>query len=230
MSVFFNSYKMEYAILIVAVFIGVLLAQFVNNSKKVTDLLLMFSGAYLLCVTLLHILPLIYQKANIVIWAYIIVGIILQMILEGFSKGVEHGHVHQNEKLSFSIAVGLMFHAFLEGMPVGDYHEHGNILLAVAIHKIPVATILFFYVNSIFTEKYKIYLVMLLFAFMTPLGTLVSQNAILTKYSFHILALVSGVFIHISTTILFENSNSSHRISWVKLVMIVASSVLILLT
>ncbi len=220
---------MVYAILIIALLIGVVLAQFFKKNTKITESLLMFSGANLLCVTILHNFPLLYQKGGSTVWIFIIIGIVIQMILESFSKGVEHGHVHHNQKLSFPIVIGLMTHAFLEGMPLGESHDHGNIIAAIAIHKIPVATILYYYLSSIFNDTKKTYLAMLFFAFMTPLGTLVSHYTILNHYSYYILALVSGVFIHISTTILFENSNTAHRLSWQKLIMIIISSILVLI-
>lgn len=220
---------MTYAILIAAVIIGIFLARISKNNTKITELLLMFSGAYLLCVTLLHNLPILYQKATQLVWIFIIIGIVMQMILESFSKGVEHGHVHHNEKLSGAIVFGLMAHAFLEGMPLGDLHEHHNILIAIAIHKIPVATILYFYLSSIFKNTTQVYLAMFGFALMTPLGSLISHYTVLNQYSYYILALVSGVFIHISTTILFENSNSSHRLNWQKLIMIGLSTLLVLM-
>ncbi len=219
---------MIYAILIIAVAVGIVFARIFKDNSKITELLLMFSGAYLLCVTLLHNFPVLYQKGEQSVWIFIIAGIVLQMILESFSKGVEHGHVHHHEDLSLSIVFGLMAHAFLEGMPLGDLHEHSNIVMAIAVHKIPVATILYFYLSSIFKNPVKVYLAMLAFAFMTPLGTLVSHYTALNQYSYYILALVSGVFIHISTTILFENSNTSHRLNWQKLIMIAISTLLVL--
>ncbi len=221
---------MVYAILFIAVLLGVILARFSKNNDKVTSLLLMFSGAYLLCITLLHNFPLLYQKGDQFLWIFIIVGIIIQMILENFSKGVEHGHIHHDQKLSIPIVFGLMTHALLEGMPLGESHDHKNIIVAIVIHKIPVATILYFYLASNFNNIKKVYLAMILFAFMTPLGTLISQYTILNHYSHYILALVSGIFIHISTTILFENSKKSHQLSWRKLLMLIISTFLVLIT
>lgn len=221
---------MIYAILIVAVLIGIIVAQFLKKNPKITKSLLIFSGAYLLCVTLLHNFPLLYQKGGKIVWIFIVIGILVQMILESFSKGVEHGHIHHNEKLSFPIIIGLMLHAFLEGMPLGESHEHGNIVIAIAIHKIPVAAILYFYLSSSFNDIKKVYIAMALFAFITPLGTFISHYTVLSDYSYYTLALVSGVFLYISTTILFENSHTAHHFSWQKLIMILFSIVLILLT
>ena len=219
---------MIYAILIIAVFIGIFLAHFLKKSARISELLLMFSGSYLLCVTLLHNFPLLYQKGEDQVWLFIILGIIIQMILESFSKGVEHGHIHHNEKLSLSIVFGLMAHAFLEGMPLKETHIHDNLLLAIAIHKIPVATILYINLSSIFKHQYKVYIAMSIFALLTPLGSFSSNYTPLINYPYYILALVSGVFIHISTTILFENSDKSHQISWQKLIMLLLSTILVL--
>ena len=66
---------------------------------------------------------------------------------------------------------------------------------------------------------------LIVFALVTPLGTFVSyaigQNMILdlSIYFDKIMAVVIGIFLHISTTILFESSEN-HRFNLIKFVMI----------
>lgn len=66
---------------------------------------------------------------------------------------------------------------------------------------------------------------LVVFALVTPLGTFVSyaigQNMLfnLSAYFDKIMAVVIGIFLHISTTILFESSEN-HRFNLIKFVMI----------
>jgi uncharacterized membrane protein YfcA len=69
-------------------------------------------------------------------------------------------------------------------------------------------------------------LFLLVFAFSAPLGTLTSylvgkEFFVNMDYYFSIvMALVVGIFLHISTTILFE-TDDNHRFNWLKLFVII---------
>ncbi|MGY8939806.1 MAG: ZIP family metal transporter, partial [Flavobacteriales bacterium] len=86
---------MNYILLIVSVFFGALLVYVAKPSNKIVRLLLAFSGAYLLSVTILHLLPEVYTTSSDYkkVGVFILIGIILQSVLESFSKGAEHGHI-----------------------------------------------------------------------------------------------------------------------------------------
>ena len=59
-----------------------------------------------------------------------------------------------------------------------------------------------------------------LFAVMTPLGTyLMATYPNLAQYSNQLTALAVGIFLHISTTIIFESSEG-HKFNFTKLVII----------
>jgi hypothetical protein len=61
---------------------------------------------------------------------------------------------------------------------------------------------------------------------MTPLGTYLSENfTFFTTYFYEISAIVIGIFLHISTTILFE-SNEGHKFNIVKLSTIVLAVII----
>ena len=64
-----------------------------------------------------------------------------------------------------------------------------------------------------------------LFAAMAPLGMLVSAHSVLASYSREMMAMVIGIFLHISTTILFE-AEDIHRIHWHKLAAIIIGTAL----
>ena len=86
---------MTYIALILSVLVGVLIVFTIKASNKSAQLLLSFSGAFLLALTLFELLPEVYNHLDSKLTGlFIMCGILLQIILELFSKGAEHGHVH----------------------------------------------------------------------------------------------------------------------------------------
>ena len=81
---------------IYAVILGVIIAKLSKSENNWnTRLLLAFSGAFLLALTLFDLLPEVYEHLNYKATGLLIMGgILLQIILEFFSKGAEHGHIH----------------------------------------------------------------------------------------------------------------------------------------
>ena len=184
-------------------------------------LLLAFSGAFLLALTLFELLPEAYERMDASLaGAYIGAGILLQIVLEWFSKGAEHGHVHSHEKTAFPWLLfgSLSVHAFLEGIPL-DHSEH--FLIGIIVHKIPVALILGGFLLRSEMKMGYLWGFMLLFACMTPLGALLGMHPALQPVFPYILALVIGVVLHVATIILFESSEG-HRFNLRKLAVILA--------
>lgn len=203
---------MNYILLILSVVLGVALVLLLKPSKKFVQLLLAFSGAYLLSVTILHLLPEVYIDDNDYksIGIYILIGIILQSVLESFSKGAEHGHVHihTNDKSFPSLLfISLCIHAFSEGLPI---HNAGdNLLWAIVVHKIPIAIVLTTFLLHIKYAKKIVFTFLLFFGLMSPLGMLIGDKILFfNTYASEITALIIGVFLHISTIILFESSEN----------------------
>ena len=136
---------MSYILLIISVLVGSLLVLVLKPNNKIVRLLLAFSGAYLLSVTILHLLPEVYGHTHDAkkIGVLILVGIIIQSVLESFSKGAEHGHIHlhsDKSKFPWLLFVSLCIHAFSEGLPI--HHANDNLLWAIIVHKIPIAIVL----------------------------------------------------------------------------------------
>ncbi len=213
---------MQYLLPFLAVVTGVLLVLVFKNQKpKYTKLLLSFSGAFLLALTLFDLLPEVYQHLEAKqTGLFIMLGILLQILLEFFSKGAEHGHVHIHEReteFPWVLFISLCIHSFLEGFPI---HQHNDMVYGVLIHKIPIAALITTYlVQSKFTKR-QIAGFLVTFALMTPMGTLISNTVpFFGEYLFFINAIVIGIFFHISTVILFE-SNENHRFNLSKLIVI----------
>jgi zinc transporter ZupT len=228
---------MQYIITFFAVIAGFLIALFLKPQKKKNiKLLLAFSGAFLLSLTVLHLLPELFQESHhhhhegehehrLPVGLFIMIGILFQIVLEFFSKGAEHGHVHihtdKNDELHhipWLLFVSLCLHALLEGFPI---QENTNLAYGIAVHHFPIAIILtLFFVNAKM-EKKMIFGFMFAFALMTPLGTfLAEQMHFAQHYSKEISAVVVGILFHISSTIIFE-SNEGHKFNLAKITMIV---------
>ena len=228
---------MHYIITFIAVILGFLIALFLKPQKKRNiKLLLAFSGAFLLSLTVLHLLPELFEDSQhvhegenvhstIPVGVFIMIGILFQIILEFFSKGAEHGHVHvhtdeNNEvhHIPWLLFISLCVHALLEGFPI---HENTNLAYGIAVHHFPIAIILtLFFVNAKM-NKFTVFAFMLSFALMTPLGTLLAEQLHFAQhYSKEISAIVVGILFHISSTIIFE-SNEGHKFNMAKITMIV---------
>lgn len=216
---------MIYLLPILAVVFGFAFVVLFNPSiKSNLKLLLAFSGAFLLSITVFELIPNLYNGSNgKTVGLYIMLGILLQIFLEFFSKGAEHGHVHIRKNNTFFpwlLFVSLSIHAVLEGFPI---HANENLLYGIIVHKIPIAIILtsFFFASNI--SHLKTFIFLSLFALMTPFGSYLSENvSFLNNYYTEISALVVGIFLHISTTILFESSEG-HKFNITKLLVIIAA-------
>ncbi|MGB0891395.1 MAG: ZIP family metal transporter [Flavobacteriaceae bacterium] len=225
---------MTYILLIASVLIGSLLVLFLKPSNKFVRLLLAFSGAYLLSVTILHLIPEVYINTSnhTKIGVFILVGILIQSILESFSKGAEHGHIHlhsDNKKFPWLLFISLCIHAFSEGIPVHEGHNH-NLLWAIVVHKIPIAIVLTTFLTHAKYSKQIIVLFLGLFALMSPLGVLVAKKLeFFNQYNSEITGFIIGVFLHISTIILFESSEN-HKFNFQKFTAILLGILLTVFT
>jgi zinc transporter ZupT len=192
--------------------------------QKRFKIVLSFSGAYLFSITVVHILPELFHEANDVrlTGIYVLAGFFLQMVLEYFSSGVEHGHIHVHDEdkhvVPFSLLISLCLHAFLEGTllihPTHNHHHHDEVqplLYGLVLHKIPEAFALMSVLVFRLDRKYIALILLLIFSAASPAGMVFSNalymNKDLSNELFPVLfALVAGNFLYISTTIFFETS------------------------
>jgi len=180
-----------------------------------------FVGAYLLSLTFLHLLPELYETAHTKAWIIgilILVGFYIQVALEGVSQGVEHGHAHSVGKaFPVGILAGLCIHAFIEAMALGrqdSYHDPKSrrlLLWSIVVHNYPVSIALLGMLLQSGRRRGVALAGLGLFAIMAPLGLLVSGNVdFFARHSQELMAVVIGIFMHISTTILFESEEGHH--------------------
>ena len=202
--------------------------------RRLLPQLLSFSGAYLLGIAALELIPNVFQTAPASVGAWLLLGFFVQLILEGFSQGVEHGHVHAHRNSGYSYAVrvmiGLGLHALLEGLPLGEgngvaEHNHGeHLLFGIVLHKLPAAFALALLLRGSGYGARTIWTCLTLFGLLSPVGAVIGNVlSIDPLWRARILALVVGSFLHISTTILFEaDEDHGHGISLRKFLIIIA--------
>jgi zinc transporter ZupT len=213
---------MNYLLPLLSVLLGYGVALLLKpQDKSRLKLLLAFSGSFLLSLTVIHLLPEVYESHSHSVGIFIMVGILFQIILEFFSKGAEHGHVHGHEimtQIPWLLFISLCLHALLEGLPVSHHH---NLAFGIAIHHFPIAIILTTFLIHARLNKAAIFGFMFTFALMTPLGTLLSEYIpFLTDYYSEITAIVIGILFHISSTIIFETTEG-HKFNIAKISMII---------
>ncbi len=221
----------KFLVLFFCAFLGGLAIFLVKNDKsQLLKLILSFSGAYLFAITVLHLIPDAYSgndKGEIGI--FILIGFLLQVFLEQFSEGVEHGHIHKHHDghaFPWGIMISLCLHAFLEGMPLAK-DQNNELIFGIALHHIPAA----FALASILVQNHikakSVVAYISLFAIMAPVGYYfsisLSNGSIsgMEPYFNKVMGIVIGIFLHISTTILFE-SNTDHKINKLKMLAVLA--------
>ena len=135
--------------------------------------------------------------------------------------------------------ISLSIHAFVEGIPLereihhelsGHDHSDHSLLLGVVFHNIPVSIALMsMFLHSGMTKMNSLFWLSV-FAITGPLGTLTGHyfgaeiNNVIDDFLDITLAIVVGMFMHISTTILFESAEG-HRFNMLKLSAIILGAV-----
>ncbi len=201
-------------------FLGMGIAYLVRpKSPASLKLILSFSGAFLLGISIFHLLPSVFTSSNFNPGIWIVAGLIFQIILEYLSQGTEHGHTHTKSKqrLPWVLFLSLCLHAFIEGLPMANDNA---LVWGIFVHKIPIGMVLFIMIwelrSTLSTKLFSLFL----FASMSPLGSIVFKEfSSLNQWKNTVTAFVIGMLLHISTTILFE-SNQGHSFNLRKLLII----------
>ena len=208
-------------------------------TRRQLPTLLSFSGAYLLAIAALELIPDVFGAPSTATpGLFLLLGFFIQLLLEGLSQGVEHGHVHVHRQArtgyAIQVMIGLGLHALLEGLPLGaggaagavDHVQHhlseDHLLFGIALHKLPAAFALGLLLRSSGYSRLFVWACLTVFGLLSPIGAVLGEVASIDPvWRTRILALVVGSFLHISTTILFEADGShGHGISARKFVII----------
>lgn len=222
------------SLFIISLFSGLLAFYRKEKIMSMIPAILSFSGAYLLGVCFLHLLPELFEESNgIAISVFLMLGFFLQLILDYFSGGIEHGHVHHSKKnigkFPLIIFLSLSIHAFVETIPIVKMVDESGIhsyLWSLLIHKAPISFVLIFLLLSYQLKKPIIVISLVLFSIWAPLGAYIGSYFEISELYFqYLFALSIGIILHLSTTILIE-SNEHHQIKWKKLLPLLAGIVL----
>jgi len=234
---------MDYLLLLSSIALGAITVfGFRLYEARHIKLLNAFTGAYLLCLTFLHLLPELYRQhgeaatpaVHGALWigGLMLVGFFVQVALDVISMGVEHGHSHPlHGRMPIGVVAGLCLHALVEAMALGDGHEHHDpasrqlLLVSIIVHNYPVAIALLGMLLQSGMRRGTSVGILALFAAMAPLGMFISAHTPLAHYSRELMAIVIGIFMHIATTILFEASDV-HRFNFAKLGAIILGTAL----
>lgn len=187
------------------------------HSHKFISHTVIFSGSFLLGIALFGLMPELFDNISQAgLW--IVLGFLFQIFLERFTGGLGHGHIHSHDipKSELVLFTGLMLHALLEGYSAGlsNYLSPGIIsgmVAGIAIHEIPAAFSLSVLMHSKWKRSAYVMFFLVLYVFATPVGYMTgvfvhSESIISENLSQIITAIIAGTFLHISTTIVFENS------------------------
>jgi zinc and cadmium transporter len=167
----------------------------INNSNY--KLALVFAGAYLFSITIIHILPeLFHQDDNPgYIGMFVLAGFFLQQGLEFMSSGVEHGHIHvhptgdhhHRESSATLVLVALGIHSLLEGgllahpRTVEHHHDSNTLLWGILLHKAPEAFALMSVLVCEVKSKSRAIFYLVLFAAASPLGLYLSDTLLVNE-------------------------------------------------
>jgi zinc transporter ZupT len=188
-----------------------------RDDQKLLKLLLAFSGAFLIGISFLILVPEVFSKPAPLAGLFVLIGFLIQLILELITEGAEHGHKHvhaEGEKAApWLLLIGLCIHAFLEGMPLVSRFATGiqhSLVLGIVIHNIPISLTLMGLFLHYGCRPAKAFVFLGIFALMTPLGSMIGlaiENNVVASLDIfftYSMAVVIGIFLHVSTSILFE--------------------------
>jgi len=233
---------MDYLILLSSIVLGALTVFWLRlYDAKHIKLLNAFTGAYLIALVMLHLLPDLYAPEPglvlrpLLLGGFILLGFFLQIALDAISMGIEHGHAHpMHGQMAIGILAGLCLHAFVEALALGQSPRHQNphdlaahhfLLVSVVVHNYPISIALLGMLLQGGMQRGPALACLGLFAIMAPIGMFTSTHTGLAIYARELMAIVIGIFMHISTTILFE-SEDDHRFPIGKLVAVLVGLIL----
>lgn len=217
-------------LLVLSVLFGALLGKYFGNRQILAKNLLVLSAGFLITICLNEVFPEVYSSGKSNLGVFVIGGVLLQMLLEGLTKGFEHGHLHHHhdEKhiLPMALLAGLFVHAFLEGIPLANLNGIASpYLLGIVVHNLPISFILGAFLFG-GTRKMFSWAVILLFASASPMGAIFGKFFD-PDWNDYFLAVVGGIFLHISSVIIFE-SDKNHNVAIKKILWVIAGILLAL--
>ncbi|MEM9325742.1 MAG: zinc permease [Bacteroidota bacterium] len=236
---------LNFIVLLFGTFAGGMLVYWVKFKADDLRLPLIFAGTFLFSITVIHILPELFTVSDrpVRMGIFVLIGFFLQQFLEAFTSGVEHGHFHKEHATpgrTAGLMIALIVHSVLEGSLLthgshfhhhheSHFHDHESysLLLGILFHKIPAAFALMAVIKTGTRPRVLEVVLLLIFSLASPMGILIS-NVFLSLSQETLLILfgvVSGSFLHISTTI-FVESSPNHRLGLKRTIVSVVAATL----
>lgn len=255
---------LSYALIIVGILVwAALIPGGRHVSPKAMNYITIFGGAFLFASCFINLVPHMFlgdepyrfvtPGIHFKVASAVMVGFLIQIVLEQLTKGAEHGHNHcpccEEEQEAHEhhhehqhhpghchntsvhpvtgLIIGLSIHAFLEGMPMvdtdGDIHQ--GLLYGIVLHNIPIALVL---IGLFMNNRYgfwKSFGLLALFAIMTPLGSLCNLYLVPENEILQtlIMGVVVGILLHVAVSILFDHDHNTFTLT--KLLIIVVAFV-----
>ncbi len=212
-------------ICILLLLIGAVVASAIiqRHRNRVLQDLLSFSGAYLFGILILELMPTIFADHDHLAGLFFLGGFFLQIGMDYWTRGIEHGHLHlpvpAHKGMAISLFAGLGLHALLDGLPFIGLNtsahivtHHHSIYTGILLHKIAEGFTLFLVMGMLGFSKKQSWLYLSIFSLITPLGMMAIQfmPALLNHIPW-VLGFAGGSLLHVAITILFESENQHHH-------------------
>ncbi len=200
---------------------GVIALKTGYRNEKFLRIFLAFAGGYIFSITILHLLPEIFEEHHPEMSIIVLAGFFFQVFVTRMTDGAEHGHLHNHQHthhmaLPLGLFISMCMHAFTEGLPLGLISGAKGMVnqtmpIGIALHEMPAAFALISILQSEHLSKRGVWILLFVYASMAPTAVFISEalSSSVPEELFHkLLAFVAGIFLFISTTILFENTEN----------------------
>ncbi len=215
-----------------------------------------FGSAFLMAVCFVHLLPEAFSVSQhscehshthshthehglgFPLGGFVLIGFLLQLLLELLSKGAEHGHRHDCEdsashgsySSALMVLLGVSLHAFLEGFAIAPNGTMNYpLLVGIVLHNIPISMVVVQGFLKAGCSKGLSMCHLAIFAAAGVAGSLFgSYMPFLQDYTAQIMCFVVGILLHVSISTLFD-SRESHQYNFVRFAIVVAAFALAVL-
>jgi len=212
---------------------GGVIANSFSNLRTRLNALITFSGAFLLCQVILHLLPETFNfSVNAGLW--ILTGFFIQFLIDQLSRGIEHSHAHEltiSRSALPSLLIGLSLHGITDGIPL-SVHQSLSFWLSMLLHKAAEGFTLMTLLGVLIASKVFRWSLLLVFASSAPVIVLIFYHSHFVQFGFFsaLLGIATGSLLHVTTSILFENESHQHHFSFQKWIAMGAAILLSLLS
>lgn len=212
---------------------GAVIAISFSNLRTRLNALITFSGAFLLCQVILHLLPKAFSfSPNAGFW--ILTGFFIQFLIEQLTRGIEHSHTDEltiSRAALPSMLIGLSLHGITDGIPL-SVHQSLSFWLSMLLHKAAEGFTLMALLSVLITAKIFRWSLLILFSASAPLIVLFFYHLHFAQSEFFsaLLGIATGSLLHVTTSILFENESHQHHFSFQKWIAMGAAILLSLLS